>query len=187
MKPRPQKRKEHHNTAPKLHLVPIPRIVAPKGCDPIASGFYSMRRGRFPKHDPFSLVSDFLFPRITLDSLYLTVNAQGAATFASDNWSWFGPFMGKVRIAMDESPWPRCAVSLVIRRFEEGPKEPISGLRYKTLAGLYFSVPSKLSPADGYWIETSEDNMKKAACLFSSFSSMFPESEIRFGPKGSPT
>ena len=157
-----------------------------------------MRRGRFPKHDPFSLVSDFLFPRIALDNLYLTVNAQGAATFASDNWSWFGPFMGKVRIAMDESPWPHSAVSLVIRRFEEGPKEPISGLCFKTLAGLYFSAPAKLSPSDGYWIETSEDAMKRAhqtdaetgrclepepACLFSSFSSMYPESEIRFGPK----
>jgi hypothetical protein len=173
----------------------MPKIDIPKGCDSNAAMFYCMRRSRAPQHDPFSLVSDFLFHRLADGQLYITVSAQEIGAFSSDNWSWFGAFFGKVRIAMDESPWPHCAVSLVVRRFEVGPKEPVSGLPYKTIAGLSFVVPPKQPPADGYWSEISEENMKTAhrtdadtgrpidaepACLFSSFSAMYPEARFVF-------
>jgi hypothetical protein len=192
---RPRKRNEHRQSAPKQQNVPLPKIVIPKGCDSGAAMFYSMRRSRIPQNDPFSLVSDFLFHRLAGGQLYITVKAQEIGTFSSDNWSWFGAFLGKVRIAMDESPWPLCAVSLAVRRFEVGPKEPISGLLYKTIAGLSFVVPPRLPPAAGYWIDTGEENMKKAhrtdadtgrpidaepACLFSSFFAMFPEAKFVF-------
>jgi hypothetical protein len=196
MKPKPRKRNERHLGALKINYAPMPNIVVPKGCDSDAAMFYRMRRSRVPQHDSFSIVSDFLFHRLSDGQLYITVIAQEIGTFSSDNWSWFGAFCGKVRIAMDESPWPRCAVSLVVRRFEGGPKEPVSGLSYKTVAGLSFAVPPKQSPVDGSWNEISEENMKTAqrmdadtgrpidaepACLYSSFSTMYPEARFVLG------
>jgi hypothetical protein len=174
----------------------MPKIDTPKGCESNAALFYRMRRSRAPQHDPFSLVTDFLFHRLSEGQLYITVCAPEIGTFSSDNWSWFGAFFGKLRIAMDESSWPRCAVSLIVRRFEGGPREPVSGRPYKTIAGLSFVVPPKQSPANGHWSEISEEKMKTAhrtdartempidaepACLFSSFSAMYPEARFVFG------
>jgi hypothetical protein len=193
MKPRRRKRNEPHRDAPKADYLPISKVITPKGCDSKAAMFYCMRRSRVPERDPFSLVSDFLFHRLAGGQLYITVLAQDVATFSSDNWSWFGAFSGKVRIAMDESPWRQCAVALILRRFEEGPRDPVSGLPYKTLSGLFFCVPPKRSPSDGYWMEFAEEIVKKAhrtetgtgrpidvepACLFSSFSEMYPDARL---------
>jgi hypothetical protein len=190
-----RKENELHRGVSTKHHIPTFKVVIPKGCDSNAAMFYCMRRGRAPERDPFSLVSDFLFHRLADGQLYITVIAQEVGTFSTDNWSWFGAFFGKVRIAMDESPWHQCAVSMVLRRFEVGPKEPVSGLPYKTIAGLYFAVPPEKFPADGFWIEVSEETMKTAhrtdadagrpveaepACLFSSFSAMFPEARFVF-------
>jgi hypothetical protein len=195
MKTKPRRRNELLRGALRLNHIPISKVVIPKGCDSNAAMFYCMRRSRVPQDDPFSLVSDFLFHRLAGGQLYITVIAQEIGTFSSDNWSWFGAFFGKVRIVMDKSPWHQCAVSLVLRRIEAGPKEPVSRLPYKTIAGLFFAVPPKKSPAIGSWSEISEETMKTAhrtdadtgrpidaepACLFSSFSAMYPKARFVF-------
>jgi hypothetical protein len=88
MNPKPRKRSAHHHGAPKMYPIPIRNIAVPKGCDFYAAMFYRMRRSRVPEHDPLSLVLDFLFHRLADGQLYITLNSQQIATFASDNWSW---------------------------------------------------------------------------------------------------
>lgn len=136
------------------------------------------RRELFP--DPDSLLDvAFQLATVARSSAFhitLTVVSGASRAFSQNNFYELPVFL------MENYDAAHTGCSLIVRRVEDGPVEPISRRPYKTLAGAFFF--------HGKWLLIDEEQMKDAhvtnfatgmhlpvedGVLFSSLSEMLPE------------
>ena len=138
--------------------------------------FAAMRREELPKNHPVITMA-FKLAKLAAEKhvIVSVLNGGHSMTFARDN---YGSLVYWATRAYDSGE----PVVVLIRRFEEGPKEPRTGFPYKTIGGMRFDSAK--------WDIIEEDNMKRyhntdhatgkaleteKAVLFSTIPEMFPE------------
>lgn len=138
--------------------------------------FAAMRREEWPKNHPVITMA-FKLAKLAAEKhvIVSVLNGGPSMTFARDNYGSLVYWATRVY----DSGEP---VVVLIRRFEEGPKEPRTGLPYKTIGGMRLDSDK--------WEIIEEDDMKRChntdhatgkaletekALLFSTIPEMFPK------------